>query len=335
MLETGDLDALKAVYEKCELDAVGGSSRQTALAFAECPEELTRWLVAQGADLQADDSYGDTPLHARARHWRGDVELLIELGADIHAGEGARGTPLHAAASAYRVRNARVLVEQGARVDAPNGRGLTPLDFALRQCSNAQIESMAELAKLLLDAGAARTPEMRDHVTRIGANFEFHRSGFNPDSVDSTSAALDRLYELFDVPPAPRRAMHDGRAPIVATAERWEGRHRELWELLVPSSGAAETVQGEVVRISGRIADEMDRNGGGNWDAQFRAMADAWLMHVASGAALAEPTLAEARRLVADVKRRDGDPHRMCELSVDWVAANPKPVKLDKPAYNR
>lgn len=335
LLEAGDLDALKSVFDTCELDARGGVFKQSALAFAECPEALAHWLVEQGADIQAGDSDGDTPLHARARHWKGRVETLLDLGADIQAGEGARGTPLHMAAGAYNARNVRTLIERGARVDALNAGRQTPLDYALRRCSNVQIEDMAEIAELLLAAGATRPAEAVESVTRIGTNFEFHRANYNPDSVDAASEALDRLYTLFDVPPVPRRAMHDGKSPIVATAARWQDRHEQLWELLVPSSGAAGTVQGEVIRISGRIGRELDGNGGINWDAQFRAMADAWLVHVGSGTPLPGPALAEAREIVGQVKRRSGDTRRMAELSVEWVDGNPTPMALPKPAYNR
>jgi hypothetical protein len=335
LLEQGDLDRLRAVFDTCDLDARGGVFKQTALAFVQCPDDLARWLVEQGADLSAGDSYGDTPLHSRARSWRGRIGILLDLGADVNHGEGGRGTPLHDAADSGNADNVRQLIDHGARVDALDKQGFTPLEYALNRCSNAQIDSMAKLAAVMLDAGASRTSRMRDFVTRIGTNFEFHRSNFNADSRDATSAALDGLYTLFDVPPVPRRAMHDGKSPIVATAGRWEGRHQQLWELLIPSSGAAATVQGEVIRISGRIANEIDGNGGANWDAQFRQMADAWLAHIASGKALPQAALEEAATIAAEVKRRGGDPRRMCTLSVEWVALNPKPVPLPPPAYNR
>jgi hypothetical protein len=172
-------------------------------------------------------------------------------------------------------------------------------------------------------------------VARIGAQFEFHRSNFNRDTVDAASAGLDRLYVLFGAPPVPRRILHDGKSPIVARSTRWDEQHQELWDLLVPSSGAAATVQGEVVRIAGRICDELERNGGINWDLAFRKMADAFLVHVTSGVQLAEPLLVETKNLVADLKLKNGDPQRLRELAVNWVARNPTPVKLPPPDYNR
>jgi hypothetical protein len=226
------------------------------------------------------------------------------------------------------------LLRHGAHVNALNRDGQTPLACALQCCDNAQIEDMAALAELLLGAGAHQTPEMAAYVNRIGTDFEFHRSGFNPESVESTSAALDTLYVLFGVPPVPHRVQHDGKSPIIAGSTRWEDQHRELWESLIPSSGAAATVQGEVVRITGRIHDELERNGGINWDRGYNGMADAYLVHVGSGIPLPDSSLTEARGIVAELKQRKGGAQR-CELAVNWVALNPTPRKLPPPDYDR
>jgi ankyrin repeat protein len=335
LLAKGDLEELKAVFDAHDVNARGGIFKQTALAFHNCPDELARWLVEHGADLAAGDSYGDTPLHSRARHWKGRIEVLLEFGADVNHGENSRGTPLHAAAGSCNAGTASLLLRHGARVNALNREGQTPLAYALQRCSNAQIERMSALAEVLLAAGARQTPEMTALVARIGAQFEFHRSNFNRDTVDAASAGLDRLYVLFGAPPVPRRILHDGKSPIVARSTRWDEQHQELWDLLVPSSGAAATVQGEVVRIAGRICDELERNGGINWDLAFRKMADAFLVHVTSGVQLAEPLLVETKNLVADLKLKNGDPQRLRELAVNWVARNPTPVKLPPPDYNR
>lgn len=357
LLKQGDLVALKAVFDTCDVNARGGYLKETALAFDDCPDALARWLIEHGADLHAEDRYGETPLHARARHWQGRIESLIELGANVNHGENARGTPLHAAAGSGNIDATRLLLQHGARADALNREGQTPLAYALQRCSNAQIAAIAEIAGQLLEArnrrdpkpvsffarvlgrgrteDAAISPDLKAAVTRIGIEFEFHRSGFNPEYLEETSAGLDKLYALFDVPPVPRRAMHDGQSPIAAKATRWEDRFEELWEQLVPSKGAADTVQGEVVRIAGRIHGELERNGGVNWDGDFRKMADDFLMHIGSGVPIPETALIAARANIAAVKKRGGDSQRLCELAVDWVSLNPKPAKLPPPGYTR
>lgn len=356
LLEGGDLTALKAVFDVCDLEARGGYSKQTALSFLNCPDDLARWLVDQGADTESRDSYQRTALHARAASRRGRIDILLELGADIHAVDYQGDTPLHAAAQFANLDAVCLLIGRGARTDALNVAKLTPLEAALLRCSNIDIVPMADIASVLLTAApqspkglggllkavfhpresrAAVTPRTQDLVRKIGETFEFHRQGFNPDSVEITSAALDRLYQLFDVTPVPRRILHDGRTPIVARSSDWKDQHEELWAILVPSSGAASTVQGEVIRITGRISNEIDGNGGVNWDTEYGKMAKALLAHLASGASLPPHDLDRARRIVAEVRTRDGAAADLCQLAVQWVALNPAPAPLDPPDYRR
>lgn len=356
LLKSADLDALKAIFDTVDVNARGGPFKRSALAFNECPDDLSRWLVELGADLSLGDRYGETPLHARAGHWQGNIAVLIELGADVNHPADGRGTPLHRAAAVGNLQTAMLLLEHGADPRALNSKGQSPLVFALERCSNAHIERIAPMAELLLNVmntqprkqslvgrffggsnGQASivTPEMQDIVEKIGKNFEFHRAGYNPESVEAASGALERLYVLFQVPPVARRAVHDGKSNIVAKASTWQDQHQELWDLLVPSSGGASTVQGEVIRISGRISDELERNGGVNWDADYRKMADALLAHLRSGNALPSSDAENAERCVSQIKRKQGDPGELCRYAVNWVALNPRPVSLQNPNYAR
>jgi hypothetical protein len=72
------------------------------------------------------------------------------------------------------------------------------------------------------------------------------------------------------VPPVPSRQIYDAQSPIIVKAISRQKQHQELWRLLVPSMCHAATIQGEVIRISGRIAYELEDNGGANWDADFK-----------------------------------------------------------------
>jgi hypothetical protein len=176
---------------------------------------------------------------------------------------------------------------------------------------------------------------MQAHVTEIGKTFEFHKANFAKDSVDEVSRALHELYKLFNVQPVAKRVLHDGKSPITTKEKTWQKRHQELWELLVPSSGSAETIQGEVIRITGRISNELEGNGGANWDADYKKMCDAFLAFVRQGTPLSSSDLAEAEVLAKEVKRGSGDTDRMSELAVNWVIDNPTPVKLGTVEYKR
>ena len=127
LLKDGDIGKLKATFDTCSVDARGGVTKQTALAFNDCPDELARWLVEHGADISACDSYGSSPLHSRAGHHRGRPEILLDLGADVHLCDERGNTPLHNAAAVYNVETVSLLLKRGARADALNNQNLSPL----------------------------------------------------------------------------------------------------------------------------------------------------------------------------------------------------------------
>lgn len=338
LIETGDIGALKAVFDACELNAYDGNySLRTALHNYSVPDEFVRWLVLQGLDINTKDYYGRTPLFYQMQ--RGNVALFIELGADVNAIAKYGDTPLHFAADCKNADSVKLLLEHGAALEAENDSGQTPLAYCLARCSNVGIAKIAETAAVLLQAGANVTPDMLKSVREIGEEFEFHRENFNKDYLAETDAGLTKLYALFGVEPVAKRRIHDGVSPIAVTSQSWQKQHQELWELLIPSQGAAKTVQGEVIRITGRVSDELYRNGGANWDADYRKMLNALLRHFASGASLTSEELNEAKKSASGIRAKGDDEdaaiYRLCELAVKWVLLNPNPVPLKSTDYDR
>jgi len=336
LLARGDVEAIKTALQVCEPDARGGVFKQPLLAFNDLPDSVAVWLIQRGADLQAIDGYGLTPLLSRAGHFQGRLEVLLDHGADPNQRDNKGETALHKAAKVGHAENVRLLLRRGADPQIRNHAGMTPLLKALAESSNASLDALAAVAEVLVPLLNGAVPdEAKGHVTRIGERFEFYRADFNPETVEEASAALDRLYELFGVPPVPRKQVYDGRSPIFAKADNWADAHEELWALLVPGTGAASTVQGEVIRLSGKIARELDGNGGINWDADFRKMADALPQYFAAGTPLPHDKMALARDVLAEVKRKGGDTSILFRLAVDWVALNPMPIPLGEVGYRR
>jgi hypothetical protein len=340
IIKAGDIAALKVVFDECELDARGDYYQMTALSYFNVPGELVRWLVEQGADINAPDRYQNTPLHKQAGS--AIAEILLDLGADVEARNKDGETPLHTATGRFNPCAVRLLIERGADINAETKTGNTPLAKALLNCMNSDIACMAKVAEIFLEAGVRATPGMSESVRRIGKDFEFHRAAFSknasPECLSETEAGLTRLYALFHAEPILRRSVHDGVSPITVIAARWQDQHEELWNFLVPSSGHARTVQGEAVRIAGRISNEILDNGGVNWDGEYRKMLDALVKYFSMGTPLSPQELSEAAELSKQLRGNgtgDNEPARLTELSVRWVLANPNPISLDTPDYKR
>ena len=340
LMDEGNIEALKAIYDCCELTAHDGRfSLCTPLHMGGVPDELVIWLVEQGLDINIPDYYGATPLYRQAILGRDTVKLLLELGADIGKPNTYGETPLHVAAEFFHPKTVKLLIDKGADVNAKNDMGRTPLASVLMVCRGIYIAQTAEIATMLVDSGAKKTSAMKEKVENIGKDFEFHREGINPDYLEAADQGLEKLYALFDVKPVAKRITHDGVSPILVKEGSWEEQYEELWSFLIPSSGAAKTVQGEVIRIPGRVRDELDRNGGVNWDRDYRKMLQALPQYLSLGSSLSEQELAETKELIAQVHGKDFDDEprldRLCQLAIAWIKQNPEPLPLEKTSYKR
>lgn len=339
LIKENDIKNLKKVFDTCELDARGGYGKATALSFFSVPNELVHWLAENGADIEAVDIYERTALHIHTMARSGKITAFLELGANVNAVDKYGDTPLHlASGSGFNVSSVKQLVEYGANTKVLNASKQTPLERALSRANNLDIVNLVEISEILLK-NTEITQKMQESITRIGENFEFHRQNFNKDYLQQTDEALNKLYEMYNVSPVKKRIMHDGVSQIIMSGATWQKQFEELWELLIPSSGNAQTVQGEVVRIAGRVRDEIYRNGGANWNIDFKKMLDAFLVHLASNNALSVEELEKLNSLIQDI-RKNGDAETdeldyLCELSTKWVLLNPKPNLLDKPNYKR
>ena len=340
LMDEGNIEALKAVYDRCELTAHDGRfSLCTPLHLGGVPDELVIWLVEKGLDINIPDYYGATPLYRQAILGRDTVKLLCELGADIEKPNRYGETPLHMAAEFFHPKTVKFLINKGANVNVENDMGRTPLASVLMVCRGIYIAQTAEIASMLLEAGAKKTSKMKEKVEQIGKDFEFHRESIHPDYIEAADKGLAKLYELFDVKPVAKRITHDGVSPILVKEGSWEEQYEELWSFLIPSSGAAKTVQGEVIRIPGRVRDELDRNGGVNWDRDYRKMLQALPQYLSLGIPLSNQELEETKELIAQVHGKDFDDEprldRLCQLAIAWIKQNPEPLLLEKTSYKR
>lgn len=101
-------------------------------------------LLAEGVDVNARDSRGETALHRAARLGNAPVvAALLDGGADIQAANARGETPLHRAVMSDQPAIVELLLDRGADIDATDAAAEPPLGYA-----------SPEMARLLLDRGA-------------------------------------------------------------------------------------------------------------------------------------------------------------------------------------
>src|SRR5699024_1314930 len=150
-------------------------------------------------------------------------------------------------------------------------------------------------------------------------------------AVAAKTKDLEMLLELLGVDlPEPVRLLAPGE-PITVRGATGREQKRELWDMLVPDGGAAESAQGEVIRPAGRLGDATLDNGGGNCDRDFRLMRDNDLRLVQPGTPV-DASTREAGRSAASALR-GGHRHKgAVEIpdrgAVEWPLANPVRVPL-------
>lgn len=136
--------------------------------------------------------------------------------------------------------------------------------------------------------------------------------------------------------------VHDGVSPIVITETEEDAQFNELWSRLVPPYGRAQTAQGELIRIAGRVRHEFLDNGGINWDGDFVKMLETFPKYLQLGHAFNEDDLKTAKVLTslligngAEGRIDDFLCRALCACAVAWVQQNPEVIPPLEADYNR
>ncbi len=139
---------------------------------------VLRLLLASGAQVDARDAEGHTPLiHAAAHKHLEQVEALLTAGADVNArSSGGMTALMHAARTdrwagtpAALATTLRVLLAAGAEVEAQDARGRTALMHSV------ETGDRPDVVVLLLEAGAERSMQEEQGLTAADLARKYHR----------------------------------------------------------------------------------------------------------------------------------------------------------------
>ena len=152
-------------------------SPDLVLAIRDADAHAVRKLIETGADVNARDAQGNTPLILASFYASPKcVELLLEKGADANAANQAGVTPLIRAATSYE--KARLLVDKGAKV------GVRTADFGN--------------TPLILAAAAPAIPEPLNYCSSATPAPRGNRTGISPIISGAASGDLETVRLLLD-----------------------------------------------------------------------------------------------------------------------------------------
>uniref|UniRef100_A0A0G4I619 Uncharacterized protein n=1 Tax=Chromera velia CCMP2878 TaxID=1169474 RepID=A0A0G4I619_9ALVE len=128
----------------------------TMKGFAVLIEML---IVEGGADVDAQDSNGNTPLHICSWEWGGQTEparLLLNAEANVHAKNTQGDTALILAAWKGQDSLVEVLLQQGANADDISGEGKSALCYATEKATErGRGKGFKRCMEILLEGGAS------------------------------------------------------------------------------------------------------------------------------------------------------------------------------------
>jgi hypothetical protein len=210
-----DLDTMKYLAQ-CGATPCAAERGSTPLHKARQPAVVVDFLIEIGADVNAVDNAGKTPLHYV---YTFDVaKSLIAHKADVNSRDNDGKTPLH---SNSRDDIVQLLIDHKADVHALDNASRTPLHYRKSR------DAIKTLLKNGADIEALDEHGMTPFMTAVGNDLEYPlillQNGANPNAVDPkgrtaihyiTSDSADNLYDMIKMKADPNIRDNDGNTPL-------------------------------------------------------------------------------------------------------------------------
>ena len=148
--ESGSVTDLQNIIKKITNSRDDEERTPLHKAVQKGDTEMVKFLIDNGADVNAQDVNGLTPLYVTAYAVNGNItiaKMLIEKEAIVHAKTKIGCTPLYAASVSGHLEIVKCLIENGANVNTMTKRACTPLTIASQK-------GHLEVVKCLIQNGA-------------------------------------------------------------------------------------------------------------------------------------------------------------------------------------
>ncbi|NML41547.1 hypothetical protein HHL17_30465 [Chitinophaga sp. G-6-1-13] len=229
--------------------------------------EEKAWAILEEIGVNVVSDTGETPLIIAA--YLGRVETLKRIINEVEdvdfkmPGKIMESALLEACAQ-RRLESIRLLIEAGAELEQQDKYGLTPLAKIFTNVFSDPIPC----AVYLVGQGAKIT----DRVIKVGSSWNAEKFNAFLGGQDIVPAAVEVSVEKKTLPSLDIAYIHHSvnKGNYFETAKL-------IWQKLVPKSGQAETVQGELLRAVEKLRDEAQRNGNGNFHENCHGILVAYL----------------------------------------------------------
>ena len=204
---SGSLDVVKLLVRAGAGVCVTDNDGDTCLMFAACNghTETVRYLVGlPEVEVDHADGEGRTALHLVAGYHADVVQVLIDAGANIEARDNSGYSPLHFACSSGSPDSVKMLVRAGAGVRVTNNYGDTCLIFAASRGHTEIVRYLVGLKEVEVDhtddedGTALHWAADNNHADVVqvlidaGANIEVRdNNGYSPLLWSCSSGSLD------------------------------------------------------------------------------------------------------------------------------------------------